>query len=116
MPFKGHAMAYNEQLGNRLREAFLERDGVTERKMFGGLAFMVDGNMCCGVTGGALMVRVGKEGYAAAIQQPYARPMDFTGRVMKGFVYVDAAGIASDKDLMEWVQRGLAYVLTLPPK
>jgi len=84
--------------------------------MFGGLCFTIHGHMACGVTGDRLMVRVGPDGYADALAQPHAREMDFTGRSLTGMVYVDAAGLASDAALKAWVDRGVAFVRTLPPK
>ena len=98
-------MAYDEGLAQRLREIFAERDDVTERKMFGGLAFMLSGNMCCGVLGDELMARVGPDQYASALEQPDARQMDFTGKALKGFVYVAYQGISSDEELETWVER-----------
>ena len=89
-------MAYDEGLAQRIREALTERDDVTEKKMFGGLAFLLGGNMCCGVVGDELMVRVGAAAYSEALTQPYARQMDFTGRPMRGMVYVDCEGFESD--------------------
>jgi len=109
-------MAYDEQEGFRIREALAAQSGVSERKMFGGLAFMVNGHMCCGLTNDNLMVRVGPEQYEDCLAQPFAREMDFTGRPMKGMIYVDPDGYHSDKDLKAWVDRGLAFVTTLPPK
>ncbi len=109
-------MAYDERLAERLRDAFQGRLDVVEKKMFGGIAFMVSGHMCCGVTGEDLMVRVGAEGLEDALLLPHARPMDFTGRAMKGFVYVEQSGLDSDENLQEWVNRGLEFVTTLPPK
>jgi TfoX/Sxy family transcriptional regulator of competence genes len=84
--------------------------------MFGGLAFMVRGNMCCGVVGEELMVRVGADGHADALAAPHARPMDFTGRPMKGMVYVAREGVAADADLRGWVERGAAHARSLPAK
>lgn len=109
-------MAYNEELALRIRVALGGNDGVVEKKMFGGVAFMLAGNMCVGVTGDDLMVRVGPDGLDGALAQLHARPMDFTGRPMKGFVYVDSAGTAKDDSLEGWVQRGVAFARTLPPK
>ncbi len=110
-------MAYDEGLAQRLREFFEDYDGVVEKKMFGGVAFMVHGNMSVGVTNtGDLMVRVGKEAHDDAMAQPHARLMDFTGRKMKGFVYVGPEGIESDEDLAGWVERSLDFVRTLPAK
>ena len=109
-------MAFNEELALRLRQALGEQNGVTERKMFGGLCFMVHGNMLGGVMGDEIIVRVGAERYEDALKQPHAREMDFTGRPMRGFVVVASEGIASDERLNEWVQRGVQFATSLPPK
>ena len=115
-------MAYDEDVAYRIRAALADQDGahptygVTEKKMFGGLAFMVNGHMCCGLTTEDLMVRVGPEQYEECLAQPHAREMDFTGRPMKGMIYVDSEGYDSDEDLQAWVDRGLAFVTSLPPK
>ncbi len=110
-------MAYDEGLAQRLREYFDEREDVIEKKMFGGVAFMVRGNMSAGVTNkGELMVRVGKAGHADAITQPHARPMDFNGKSMEGFIYVSPEGIEADEELAAWIQRSLEFVLSLPAK
>ena len=109
-------MAFDEQLAERIRETLSDHDGVAERHMFGGLAFMVDGHMCVGVVRGDLMVRVGPEQHQQALGKPHARTMDFTGRPMKGFVYVAPDGVASDRDLEAWLDLGLRFVASLPPK
>ena len=109
-------MAYNEDLALRVQVALSGQDGVVEKRMFGGIAFMLKGNMCVGVTKDDLMVRVGPDGLDAALAQPHARPMDFTGRPMKGFVYVGPAGTEKDDPLNQWVQRGVAFAGTLPAK
>lgn len=109
-------MAYDEDLAGRVREVLAECSDVTERKMFGGLAFMVGGHMCCGIVGEELMVRTGPEQYEAALGRPHAREMDFTGRSMRGMVYVATEGIEDDEDLGAWVRRGVDYVAGLPPK
>lgn len=109
-------MAYDEGLAQRLREVFAEQPNVTEKKMFGGLAFMFSGHMCCGVSGDTLMLRVGPAQYEAALARPHAREMDFTGKSMKGYVFVDSPGLESDEDLYDWVELGRSYVSTLPPK
>jgi TfoX/Sxy family transcriptional regulator of competence genes len=109
-------MAYDEGLAQRVREVFDGNTGVDENKMFGGLAFMVEGNMCVGVMGDELMVRVGPDQYEESLAQPDAREMDFTGRSMKGMVYVGIDGLDSDDGLRSWVDKGLAFVMTLPPK
>ena len=109
-------MAYNEQLAQRVRDLLTTFPGVTERKMFGGLAFLLRGNMCCGVVGEELMVRVGRESYEAALHEPHVREMDFTGRPLTGFIYVASEGLASDGDLRAWVERGARYAQSLPAK
>ena len=109
-------MPYNEELAARLRAAIGGQDGITEKKMFGGIGFMVNGNMCCGVAKDDLMVRVGSDGYDDALAQPYARPMDLTGRPMKGFVFVSLAGVREETALREWVSLGVAFAKSLPPK
>ncbi len=109
-------MAYNEELAFRVREALGERQGLTEKKMFGGLGFMLNGNMCCGVVSDELMVRVGADNHQDALAQPHARPMDFTGRPMKGFVFVGGPGLEEDGALEQWLERGVAFAQSLPKK
>ncbi len=109
-------MAFDEGLAQRVREVLADHAGVTEKKMFGGLAFMVDRYMCCGIIQSELMVRVGKAAYEDALAQPHAREMDFTGRSLKGMVYVGEEGLTEDSDIQSWVQRGLNFVETLPPQ
>jgi TfoX/Sxy family transcriptional regulator of competence genes len=109
-------MAYDEGAAQRLRDLLADRDDVVEKKMFGGIAFMLRGNMCIGVNKDTLMVRVGKENHDEAVSQPHARPMDFTGKPMQGFIFVEPEGYESDEDLEGWLQRGMDYVLTLPAK
>ncbi len=109
-------MVYDEGVAERLREVFQDRSDVVEKKMFGGIAFMVRGNMCCGVTDEALMARVGPDQYPDALSRPHAREMDFTGKPMKGFVHVAPEGFASDEDLKSWVAICEKFVDTLPSK
>ena len=109
-------MAYDEELAERVRRALAPREGLSEKKMFGGIAFMLRGNMCCGIVRDQLMVRVGPERYDDALARPHARPMDFTGRAMRGMVYVTPEGLRSDTDLSVWLQRGLEFAESLPPK
>jgi TfoX/Sxy family transcriptional regulator of competence genes len=109
-------MAYDEALAERVREVLRRRRGVSEKKMFGGLAFMVNGHMACGVQGDDLMVRVGPDDYEAALKKPGARPMDFTGRPLRGMVYVNSRGHRRAPSLRAWVEKGLSYVRSLPPK
>lgn len=109
-------MAYDERLAERVREALKRRRGVSEKKMFGGLAFLVNGHMACGVQGDDLMVRVGPDAYDSALKKAGARPMDFTGRPLKGMIYVGPRGHRRAPSLQAWVERGLSYVRSLPPK
>lgn len=109
-------MPFDEGLAHRVRETLDERDDVKEKKMFGGLAFMVSGHMCCGIIKNELMVRVGKEAYEDTLKLPHAREMDFTGRSLKGFIYVGEEGLTEDNELQSWVGRALSFVATLPPK
>jgi TfoX/Sxy family transcriptional regulator of competence genes len=109
-------MAYDETLAVRITRDLQVCSGVVERKMFGGLVFMVHGNMCCGVMDDRLMVRVGADAYEDALDQPHAGLVNFTGRPMKGSVLVECAGLATDADLAVWLRRGLDFVDTLPPK
>jgi len=109
-------MAYDEGLAERLREVLQGRRGVTEKRMFGGIAFMVHGHMAVGIVGDALMARVGPEQHATVLRMKHVREMDFTGKPMKGFVYVAPAGIDSQADLEAWVERCVMFVSTLPKK
>ena len=109
-------MAYDEDLADRVRGVLGEDPRLREQKMFGGLALLIDGNMCVGIVGNDLMVRVGPDAYDDALGQPHAREMDFTGRPMRGIVYVGPKGTATDAALEAWVDRGLEYAGSLPPK
>ena len=109
-------MAFNDVLAQTVRDALAGHRDIEEKRMFGGAAFMARGHMCCGVAGNDLVVRVGPEGYEAAVAEPHARRMDFTGRPVKGFVYVAPDGVKGDADLGAWVARGLGFAESLPPK
>jgi TfoX/Sxy family transcriptional regulator of competence genes len=109
-------VAYAEALADRVRAVLAPREALSERKMFGGIAFMIRGNMACGVMGSELMVRLDYEEAERAAGRPHARPMDFTGRPMRGMVYVSAAGVADDGDLAEWVEAGADHAASLPAK
>ena len=109
-------MAYDKGLAQRLRGALEERDDIVEKKMFGGIAFMHRGHMCCGIVDQLLMARVGPDAYDNALQQPHAREMDFTGRSMKGFVYVDPPGFGEGAALTDWLDRCIAFTSSLPAK
>lgn len=99
-------MAYDERLATRIRSHFKGRTDVTERKMFGGLAFLCNGRMCSGIVGTDLMARVPKDAYESALAEPHVRPMDFTGRPMKGFVYVARTALRTPASLRTWLSRG----------
>lgn len=109
-------MSYDEKTAERVRRILSGRADVVEKKMFGGLCFMVNGSMCCGLTHTAFMIRVGPEHYEEALAQPNARPMDFTGRPLTGMVYVDPAGYRTDVALAKWVARGVDFAAALPAK
>lgn len=106
-------MAYDEKLAQRIRVLFKGKRGVVEKKMFGGVAFMVKGKMCCGVLSNDLVARVGAERCAKALKKPHVRPMDFTGRVSKGYVYVGPAATKNARSLKRWVDDCMAFVATL---
>ena len=109
-------MAYDEGLAERIREVLADEVGLTEKKMFGGLCMMVRGNMCCGIVDDILIARVGPDQYLHCLELPHVREMDFTGKPLKGMIYVDPEGIAEDEDLKAWVVRCLSFINTLPPK
>ena len=106
-------IALDDTAGTR---ALIPETNVEQKKMFGGLCFMVSGHMSCGVTDDPLMVRVGPDQYAEALARPHAREMDFTGKPLRGFVYVDQEGFESDEDLASWVDMSMKFVFSLPPK
>jgi len=109
-------VAYNETLADRIRAIVGDSPGLSERKMFGGIAFMLNGNMFCGVVRDDLMARVGPDRHEEALASPGARPMDFAARPMKGMVFVGLEGYRSDKQLRGWVEQTLVYARSLPVK
>jgi TfoX/Sxy family transcriptional regulator of competence genes len=109
-------VAYSEQLARRIRDVIGARDAVTERKMFGGVAWMVDGNMACGTMGDDLLVRLDREDADRILAEPHVRLMRMGGRTMRGFFAVGAAAIADDAELVRWIDAGAAYAASLPPK
>jgi TfoX/Sxy family transcriptional regulator of competence genes len=110
-------MAYDEDLANRIRELIAAEPGVTEKKMFGGLAFLVGGNMSVAASGqGGLMVRVNPDETDALLAKPHAGPMEMRGRSMQGWLRVDAEGVRTKRQLEPWVKRGVAYARSLPAK
>ena len=109
-------MAYDLKTAERVRRILSGRSDIAEKRMVGGLSFMVAGTMCCGVTGTALMVRVGAEARVRALAEPHVRPMEFAGRPLAGFVLIDPEGFRTDAALAAWVQQGLDFAATLPAK
>lgn len=109
-------MAFDEQLAERVREHLVTRPGYSERKMFGGLCFMLNGNMCCGVATKRIMLRVGPDLYQSTLARKGARPMDFTGRPMRGLVYVDADYAKTGEALAGWLDLAVGFAESLPPK
>lgn len=109
-------MAFSEEVTERLRGLLTMIPGVSEKKMFGGIAFMVNGNMCCGVIGDELIVRLDPDEYDEAIARPHAREFDFSGKPMRGWIYVEAGGFETEKQLGDWVQMGVDFALGLPKK
>jgi TfoX/Sxy family transcriptional regulator of competence genes len=109
-------MAFDEGVAERIRALLADQADVQERKMFGGLRFLCGGNMACGIVGEELMVRVGPDGWSDALKEPHAREMNFTGRSMKGMVYIGVDGFAEDGDFARWVEQGTSYARSLEPK
>lgn len=109
-------MAYDPVLAERIRVELSRHVEFTEKKMFGGLSFLVNGNMCCGVTGSDLVLRLTPEGVERALEQPHTRPMDFTGKPMKSMVYVGAEGTTSVVGLRRWISTAAGAARELPPK
>lgn len=109
-------VAYDEALADRVRELLSARADVSERTMFGGLVFMLAGNMACGVLGEDLIVRLDRDESERALQEDGIRPFDFTGKPMKGIVYVSPERTSDDAGLAEWVETGADFAATLPPK
>jgi TfoX/Sxy family transcriptional regulator of competence genes len=115
-PKRGGTMAFDEKLAERVRGAIGKRRDVVEKKMFGGVAFMVRGHMSCGIVGETLMVRIDPAREGALLRERGARPMDFTGRPMRGFLFVDGPGIAGGAALRKWVGRAVEFAESRPKK
>jgi TfoX/Sxy family transcriptional regulator of competence genes len=109
-------MAFDEELAERIRSVVKGKRGITEQKMFGGLAFMLKGNMSCGIVDDKLMLRLGAAGAQDALQEKHVQEMDFTRKPIKTMVYVTATGIRTEAKLRTWVQRALDFAKTLPAK
>jgi TfoX/Sxy family transcriptional regulator of competence genes len=109
-------MAYSESLAGRVRDAFAGQRGIAEKKMFGGVAFLLYGNMCVGVWQTSLIVRLGPQQAAMALKEPNVVEFDVTGRPMKGWIMVEAEGMETDEQLRGWIERAIKFVETLPKK
>lgn len=109
-------MAYDEGLAQRIREHLQELPNVEEKKIFGGLCFKVSRHMCCGIIENKLMARVGPDNYERLLTIEHTQKMDFTGKPMKGMIYVEPGGLNSEKELDFWIQECLDFINTLPPK
>jgi TfoX/Sxy family transcriptional regulator of competence genes len=109
-------MAFDEGLAQRIREVLLDNPNIDEKKMFGGLSFLLLGNMSCGVIKDELIVRVGPDLFDTWIEKPHARPFDFTGKPMNGWITVSSEGLTEDQELREWVSLGVEFASSLPPK
>lgn len=109
-------MAYDEGLAERIRELLAEVDAITEKPMFGGLSFLLDGKMSVGIVGEELCVRVGKERHDELVAEPGARIMDFTGKPMRGWLFVAPDALDDDEGLASWVERGVEFAGSLPAK
>jgi TfoX/Sxy family transcriptional regulator of competence genes len=109
-------MAFDARLAERVRRAVSSRRGVTDKNMFGGVAFLLDGKMFCGVATEDLMVRVGPELHESSLARPHVRPMDFTGRPMKGYVFVGPEGCRTQRQVAAWVDKAISFVATVKPR
>jgi TfoX/Sxy family transcriptional regulator of competence genes len=109
-------MAYDEKLAERIRTKLKGTSGLTEKKMFGGVGFMVHGNMACGLNKQDMIVRLSDQDSEAALKKAHVRPFDMTGRPMKGWILIEPQGIASEKALQAWIDQSVAFARSLPPK
>lgn len=109
-------MAYDQGLAERVQKIIAGKTGWVAKKMFGGVGFMLHGNMACGVIGDSLIVRVGPDAYESSLEEPHTRVFDMTGRPMRGWVAVDSAGLSVESGLHAWIQRGIDFTIILPPK
>jgi TfoX/Sxy family transcriptional regulator of competence genes len=109
-------VAYSESLAQRIRQVFGRRRAITERKMFGGVGFLLDGNMCVGIWKNSLIARLGPEQAEVALEEANVVEFDITGRPMKGWLMVEPDGIETDKQLADWIRRSEEFVSTLPRK
>ena len=109
-------MAFSEALAARIRQGLARRKGIEEKKMFGGIGFLLNGNICVGVWKESLIVRLGPEEYEDALKESFVKEFDITGRAMKGWVLVEPEGIEADDQLNAWIQKAVKFVMKLPMK
>ena len=109
-------MAYDEALAQRIQKITATKKSFTEKKMFGGLCFLYKGNMCCGIVDNKLMLRIGKDAYENCLKEVYTQEMTFTGKPMKGMIYVLPKGFSDSRQLKKWIEKALLFVKTLPDK
>jgi TfoX/Sxy family transcriptional regulator of competence genes len=109
-------MAYNEALAERVRSYLKGIPLLVEKKMFGGIGFLVQGNMACGVHGENLIVRIDPQEYKVALSQPHVRPFDMTGKPMKGWIFVTPEGVEQEQELVSWIEKGVEFAQKLPAK
>jgi TfoX/Sxy family transcriptional regulator of competence genes len=109
-------MTYNEDLAKRMREILKTKSNLVEKKMFGGIGFLVNGNMACGVNKQDLVLRLSDNDFEKALKQPNVRIFNMSGRPMKGWVMISTEGYRSDRSLLAWVEKGMAFAQSLPPK
>ena len=109
-------MVYDEGLAQQIRDLLSDKPGYSEKKMFGGLCFLVNGNMVCGVTTNQVMLRIGKDNYESVLSKPHITEMDFTGRPMRGMVYIDESGSQDESVVIDWVNFAYDFAFSLPPK
>lgn len=109
-------MSYDEKLASRIAESLKDKRGITQKKMFGGLCFLLNGNMLCGIAKGKLVARVGPEAYDKSLKQKHTKPMDFTGKPLRGMVYILPEGTKSKASLKGWIDKSMDFVRTLPTK
>lgn len=109
-------MPFDDKLANRVRKILEKTEGLSEKKMFGGICFLVNGNMALGLVNNDLMIRVKPDDSEKLLSSPHVRKMDFTGRPLKGYLYIGAKGTESDKDLRKWVMKGIEFALSLPAR
>jgi len=109
-------MAYDEKLAERIRSKLKSRRGIAEKKMFGGVGFLINGNLACGVNKQDLIVRLSDKDFEASLKQAHVRVFDMTGRPMKGWIVVSGQGLANDRTLHSWIEKGVTFARSLPPK